>query len=231
MSARWIRFSPIMKKIGILPCVAKIDIDTIERLAQEYSQIVSDLGFLPFILPHTENNFQAFVNELDGFVLTGSACDISPELYQQDNTHSKECNLKVDKQELAFLSIIAQSKKPLLGICRGMQFMNIFEGGTLKQDIPASAINHYGYKKQASKVHSMEVLGSKYLKNGIYKINSIHHQAIDEIGDNLKVTGTAPDGIIEMIEHEKLPWLGVQWHPEFELPNPGFKEIYDVLNH
>lgn len=219
-----------MIKVGILPCVAKIDIDTIERLAQEYSQIVSDLGFLPFILPHTEANFEQFIDELDAFVLTGSASDIDPKLYHQDNTGSNNCDLKVDEQELKFLSLVAQSKKPLLGICRGMQLMNIFDGGTLQQDIPSAPIDHYDYKKQDKPTHSILVTNSRYLEAGTYNINSIHHQAVDVVGENLKATGIAPDGVVEMIEHQNLPWLGVQWHPEFELPNPGFKEIYNILN-
>lgn len=219
-----------MKKIGILPCVSKIELDTIERLAQEYSQTVSDLGFIPFILPHTQTNFKHFVTELDAFIVTGSAADIDPQTYKALNTHSKNCNLVVDQQELEFISLVAKAQKPLLGICRGMQLMNVFASGTLQQDISDSSVNHNDYQNQTQIVHSIEVNNSRYLPTGEYLVNSIHHQAIKTLGTSLIATGKAPDGIIEMIEHEELPWLGVQWHCEFKLPNPDFKKIYNVLN-
>ncbi len=203
-----------MKKIGILAAITTLDIDIIEKVAQPYVDMIAKENWLPIIIPHQEKLFEEYIKICDGFVFIGGSNDCTPQIYQAQNTHSKGCNLSQDKEELQLMSLIEKSKKPLLGICRGMQLMNIYFGGSLIQDVTNSQL-HCQYTNQDISVHSVTINESRYLPSGEYNVNSVHHQAVQKIGSNLLITSTSEDGIIESLEHKTLPWIGVQWHPEF----------------
>jgi putative glutamine amidotransferase len=146
----------------------------------------------------------------DALLLPGGA-DLAPWRYGQANTASRGIDTLRDTEELELLQRFVLLKKPVLGICRGLQVINVYFGGTLLQDIAGhSAANGIDRRHRVQSVPSplREICG----EYGI--VNSAHHQAVNRLGHGLSPLQWSPDGIIEALEHHALPVWGVQWHPE-----------------
>ena len=151
--------------------------------------------------------------DYDGLVLCGGD-DVDPQYYGQENTACGELEQERDKTEFALLDAFVRAGKPVLGICRGQQLINVYFGGSLIQHMAETPIHrqsmeHYCTHEVTAEADS--IAGKLYGEN--FRVNSCHHQAIDRLGNNLKVTAQA-DNIIEAVEHETLPVFAVQWHPE-----------------
>ena len=144
-----------------------------------------------------------------GLLLPGGG-DMEPWRYGQENTASHSMDPARDEAELALLEQFTAARLPILGICRGMQVLNVFFGGTLLQDLPGhSAV--YG----RDRLHRIREISSPLnLWNGNLLVNSAHHQAVDRLGSGLIAVQWAPDGTVEALCHQSLPIWGVQWHPE-----------------
>ncbi|MDO5424473.1 MAG: gamma-glutamyl-gamma-aminobutyrate hydrolase family protein [Eubacteriales bacterium] len=146
------------------------------------------------------------INSYDGLVLPGGT-DINPKRYGQQNQASMGIDDALDELQFTVLDKFVKAKKPVFGICRGCQLINIYFGGTLKQNIGG----HHGLW------HGTTITGGSRLSElygtgtGVY---SSHHQAPDRIGTGLRVTQKAHDGTVEALEHRTLPVWGVQWYPE-----------------
>ena len=151
--------------------------------------------------------------DFDGLLLCGGG-DIEPMCYGQENNGSMNIVPERDVSELAFAKAFIAAGKPVLGICRGHQLINVLLGGTLYQHI-STAEDH---SAPGDAVHTVTAVGESYLSECYGKnfcVNSAHHQAIDVLGKGLRVTLISDsDNIVEAIEHETLPIFGVQWHPE-----------------
>lgn len=149
----------------------------------------------------------------DRLLLPGGG-DIHPSYFGQEDTGSLLINRELDKAQFALMDTFVRTDRPILGICRGFQIINVYWGGSLIQDLPDHTIHHYVEKDQYHPVRAYP--GSiLYRLYGEYSIvNSAHHQACGRIGHGLIITQTAHDGIIEAAEHTEKPILGVQWHPE-----------------
>lgn len=156
----------------------------------------------------------------DGLLLPGGA-DIDPKLYGQ--TASEKCgkpNEKRDAAEPKILEAFLKTNKPILGICRGVQLLNVYLGGTLLQDIKETQkYKHSDFLSRAKTAHPISIeKGSKLydiLGTETAQVNSLHHQAIDKVGNGLKVTAKSGDGFVEALELEGYPFcVAVQWHPE-----------------
>ncbi len=158
----------------------------------------------------------------DGLLLPGGG-DITPAFFGQKNQGSKNIDIELDIIQLQALDVFAKWERPVLGICKGMQVINVFFGGTIIQHIKESPKHAW---EDGDKLHSTSVKADSFLGKlyGPHMVtNSAHHQAIGRLGRGLCIIQTAEDGVMEGIAHERLPILGVQWHPE----RLFFEPVYD----
>ena len=160
------------------------------------------------------------VTACDGLLLPGGD-DVNPAFYGQGK--SEKCgpqNPLRDQLDPALLKAFLPTGKPIIGICRGMQMLNVHLGGTLHQDIKdLQGLCHQGSVWKAKPSHSVFLEADTKLQScmntGHIRVNSIHHQAVDVLGQGLKVSARSRDGIVEAVELEGHPFcMGVQWHPE-----------------
>ncbi len=206
-----------MKTIWIIAAYKKESIDQINRVAFEYVEAVENSWGIPYIIPCNVINIESYIHSMDAFIIPGWI-DIDPELYWEELNGSTEIVTKNDKFLLNFIQKIIESWKPLLGICKGMQLMNIYFWWKLTQHIQ-NADFHDQYKRQYESVDNVDIRENSFLHKIFLTtelpINSLHHQAVATLGKDLKIVATSKfDGIIEWIEHISLPLYGVQWHPE-----------------
>lgn len=149
----------------------------------------------------------------DGLLLPGGG-DITPLFYGQAECGSRSIDTELDILQIQALDFFVHNKKPVLGICKGMQLINIYFGGTLFQHMSNSEFHQQpnGDILHLSYATSDSVLAHLYGET--FTINSNHHQAIDKLAKPLHSIQIASDGTIEAFVHHSLPILGVQWHPE-----------------
>ncbi|HWP85517.1 MAG TPA: gamma-glutamyl-gamma-aminobutyrate hydrolase family protein [Terriglobia bacterium] len=190
-------------------------------LDSDYLGAITAAGGIPVLIPLVSGTAAALAARLDGIVLTGSASDVDPELYGQ-RWHPAVTQVHPERDETDFqvLEQAFRDKKPVLGICYGMQSMNVYLGGSLIQDIPSivpGAMAHEGGNaRHEILLKPGSLLAAWAGRARKIQVNSSHHQAVDKPGLGLRVAAQAPDGIIEALEGG-FPnhWvLGVAWHPE-----------------
>ena len=156
------------------------------------------------------------VDAYDGLLIPGGG-DINPVRYGQENHGSTMVIDALDKLQFAILDDFVKSGKPVFGICRGHQVINVYFGGTMIQHLPTS-FRHARKLEDPDKVHRCIAKEGSWLAELYgteFSHNSAHHQAVDRLGENLVVDSHClEDGIIESMHHELLPIYSVQWHPE-----------------
>ena len=193
----------------------------------QYAEAVRRAGGIPLIIPtaRTHSETLDIVSSFNGIIFSGGN-DIHPSQYVQQVNGAFDMDEIRDEHELRLMDAVYTAKIPILAICRGLQLLNVYRGGTLFQDILTdvpNAINHDGYKDVSNEgllLHDIEIKSGSKLARIIGKktiqVNSLHHQAIDQLGTGLSVTARALDGIIEAIEDTDadLYVIGVQSHPE-----------------
>lgn len=203
-------------------------------LASAYSEAVAAAGGVPVhlaLLPRREY-VSAIMDELDGVLLPGSASDVDPLRYGRE-PHRKLGSVHPlkDETDLLVLEEIERRATPLLGICFGMQVLNVARGGTLIQDIEAEvpeSIKHDQGAPRGRRSHrvklSPESLLAKLAGAESAHVNSHHHQAIETVGQNLRATAWTADGLMEAVEDIRGErWAhGVQWHPEIDWQGDAF---------
>ena len=189
-----------------------------------YFLALEEAGAVPVMLPLNadEATLAALVERLDGFLMAGGP-DAAPAYYGEAEIASvNEICPERDAAETALLRLLWEADKPVFGICRGLQMMNILRGGTLYQDIPTqhpSDVNHRMAAPYDRTVHSVTILRDSPLfalfGTETAGVNSSHHQAIKKLSSDLKPMAVAPDGLIEAIHAPcKRFFWAVQWHPE-----------------
>lgn len=232
-----------MKPIVGIPCYSQARQNAIFREAsatqQTYIRALEDTNAVPLLLPITSKPEAAknVIRCINGLLLVGGM-DIDPKRYGQDPlTNISPIDINRDNIELTITTLCLTEHIPVLGICRGIQMLNVCTGGTLWQDIATqipNAIKHdyYPRYKRNRLSHYIEIDRNNRLSeifpDKTIKVNSLHHQAIRSIGNGFKVTATSHDNIIEGIESIEGSWtVGVQWHPE-ELINddPYMKKLF-----
>lgn len=196
--------------VDSLPVLAEADVDV---YYSSYSRSVISAGGIPVHIP-LDVEAPALVEHVDGLLFCGGA-DIDPARYGAERSSDVEPpEYERDRLELALIGEAFENEVPVLGICRGMQLLNVSLGGSLHQHVPSHA------KFDApvdSETHSIEIADGSLLQSfygSICRVNSLHHQTVDRIGSDLTVVARSDDGSVEAVEHEFLPVVGVQWHPE-----------------
>lgn len=195
------------------------------RLNDTYMKAIVRAGGIPVVIPSYEDLtlVKEVVDRLDGVVLSGGV-DLDPYLYsQRANAHLGSVSPRRDAAELEIARyVIRETDKPLLGICRGIQVMNVAMGGSLYIDLPneGKLAHSLGMYPRNVPTHDVEVAENTHLAKamgaGVNRVNSFHHEAVKEVAEDFRVSAwSVPDDVIEAIE---LPGdrfvLGVQWHPE-----------------
>jgi len=190
----------------------------------DYLDGIRAAGGIPVVLPieMSEKDADQIVETCDGFLFTGGQ-DVAPELYGEEVAPSVVSSAERDKLETLLLSKALQADKAILGICRGLQLINVFLGGTLWQDLPSqhpSEIVHRQGKPYGVPTHKVKLNGDlqSLLGKDIIEVNTLHHQAIKDLGNDLTAMAVAPDGIIEAVKmpSKRFVWA-IQWHPEYML--------------
>jgi putative glutamine amidotransferase len=186
-----------------------------------YIRAVEDNGGVPVVLPtvHGDETIDRYVAQLDGLVLIGGA-DIPPEVYGQEPHPTVEV---VPDQRFAFERRLVErwwrTRKPLLGVCLGMQMVNVVRGGTLIQDIPSQVGTEIAHRQPGGVYHTVRLETGSTLawRLGAPEVTvlSNHHQAVDRLGRGLRIAARSADGVIEAMERTDGAFgLFVQWHPE-----------------
>lgn len=182
-------------------------------------------GGIPILLPPVTSKevISAQIAAIDGLILSGGP-DINPLLYKEEPLlHIGTVNHARDEYELSLLAAAEQQQKPTLGICRGIQMLNVFYGGTLYQDlseIEGCTIKHMQSGSRFDALwHSVEITSASSLSQILGKtdivVNSYHHQALKTVAPGFSISARAKDNVIEAIERQSGHFvLGVQWHPE-----------------
>lgn len=191
-----------------------------------YMKMLEEAGAVPMMLPLTEDKaiLDYFLNICDGFLLTGGQ-DVSPSVYgeKQRKACGETCPDR-DRMETYLLRECVRLDKPVLGICRGIQFMNACFGGTLYQDLPTEyegyAADHHMEAPYDRTAHLIEIAEGSLLHRIMGEkqigVNSCHHQGVKELAPVFEEMARAEDGLIEAIYMPGKRFIvGVQWHPEF----------------
>ena len=162
----------------------------------------------------------------DGLLLPGGA-DLNPKLYhQQPDSSVSEFFDEIDDLDLRLIHAFMKQNKPILGICRGLQVLNVAFGGTLVQDIP----NHNQKADRYQLTHKVTINKDSELYTLVGEslpVNSLHHQIIDQLGDGLNAVAFSPEGYIEAIEQPNI--LAVQWHPEALMNESLHMKIFEAF--
>lgn len=192
-----------------------------------YLKAIRAAGGIPVILPleADEEELAQLVNHVDGILFTGGP-DVHPFYFGEETQRfCGNVSMKRDSMELALLKLAMERKRPVLGICRGVQLINIGLGGDIYQDIPSqfkedfpvAHMQPFGYDIPS---HTVKVAKGTLLAgiagSDVLRVNSMHHQAVRNLAPGLAASGFAPGGLIEAVEMPGYPFLlGVQWHPEY----------------
>jgi putative glutamine amidotransferase len=213
-------------------------------LDRAYAEAVRATGGIPVLvplLPDREILF-ALLERCDGLLLSGSDSDVDPGRYGQ-HPHPRLGPILRERDETDWLLLEAAEayRRPVLAICYGMQILNVFRGGTLYQDIASElrhALRHEHETPGDRPTHWIRIaegtLLARLAGGTRAEVNSFHHQAVRDVGRDLRPIAWSEDGVIEAVLHAEPEWfvLGVQWHPELTFASDGFsRAIFEHFLH
>ncbi|HTO99861.1 MAG TPA: gamma-glutamyl-gamma-aminobutyrate hydrolase family protein [Anaerolineales bacterium] len=199
--------------------------DAVE-LKQAYVDAIAQAGGVPVVIPSSlaDDGWETIYARLDGILFSGGGDIAADHFGGEPHPRIDDVDPSRDSVELSLLHEAAAGGKPFLGICRGIQLVNVALGGTLYTHIPdqlPGALDHaYPGNMRQVLVHEVQIdegtLAASVLAEPIVRVNSHHHQGLKDIATELRVAGRAPDGLVEVVELPQHPFgLAVQWHPEW----------------
>ena len=205
-----------------------------------YMQGLEEAGAVPMILHLTDSEtiLKQTIHLFDGFLFTGGH-DVNPKLYGQEKAEhcGETCDIRDRMEAYIFREAILNQNKPALGICRGIQFLNVLLGGSLYQDIPtefSNTINHSQEPPYDAPIHNVRLIPDsplhKLVGKECFEVNSSHHQGINRIAKELEIMALADDGLVEAVYMLAHPCVwAVQWHPECSLKDEISKKIFSYF--
>jgi putative glutamine amidotransferase len=209
-------------------------------LVQAYIHAIVQAGGVPVLIPSmvAENGWDVLYKRLDGIVFSGGG-DIAPEHYHGDG-HPRVDDIDPlrDTLELNLLRAVIDDGKPFLGICRGIQTLNVGLGGTLYEHLGEQfrgEVDHtYPTSMRTTLVHEVKIeegtQTAEVVGKPILKVNSLHHQGLRDVAPGLRVTGHASDGLVEAVELPDHPFgLAVQWHPEWMTDQLSTRKLFKAF--
>jgi len=225
---------PNRPAIGLCPGLLTTDRERI-RIPLPYSEALFAAGARPFILPVTErlDVVPDLLAGLRGVVLTGGP-DLDPARYgQPPHPETRPADPRRTAFDLRVLECAEARGLPVLGICGGLQTINVARGGTLHQHLETGTVHRADRRAEEAR-HPVTVragtLLARIVGEGPVEVNSAHHQAADRVGRGLVVSARSPDGVIEALEDPSRPfYLAVQWHPERIFQRPEQLALFDAL--
>lgn len=212
-----------MKLVGISPRLTTQEGVDKEFVNSRYVKQLTLRGLNAVMINLDNPGVEEVLNLCDGFLLTGGY-DIDPKYFgEENNGKSKNCIPALDKIDRQIAEHAYRTQKPLLGICRGHQAINVFLGGSLYQDIGDTHRN-------VEDGHLVHTANNRLLQfPPEISVNSYHHQAVNRVAPDFEIVARAEDGTIEAIVHRYLPIIGIQWHPEIIPDTAESKLIFDVF--
>ncbi|MGM9812629.1 MAG: gamma-glutamyl-gamma-aminobutyrate hydrolase family protein [Muribaculaceae bacterium] len=209
------------------------------NLKVEYVSALANAGALPVIVPFSldADVLAATLSRLDALVLSGGG-DLAPETFGGDfSPFAHKPNLPRDHYDIMLYRLALAQRLPVLGICRGLQVINVACGGDIYQDLPhevnPAMTRHSQQAPKWQGVHGItfdaDSRTARLMPQLKFMCNSFHHQAIKQLGDDLRITATSDDGVIEGIEHTSADVIAVQYHPE-RMAMPGSQQLLFLKN-
>lgn len=195
---------------------------SMQSVNEDYIDAIIKAGGIPFLLPicDEEKVIQYQVEGIDGLLVTGGI-DMNPLFYHENYCYKQgESSYRRDAYEMKLIQYAYQFKKPIFGICRGQQAINVAFGGSLYQDNSLAGnhvMQHTQLEKRAYPSHKIDIMEDSFLTPIFGKtayVNSFHHQSIKTLAEHFRVVARSDDQIIEAIEHINQPIWAVQFHPE-----------------
>jgi len=206
-------------------------------LRQNYCDSVAEAGGLPLPLPHHPELAEAYLDRIDGLLITGGAFDVDPALFGAESRHAT-VTLKSRRTafELAIVKGALERDLPIFGICGGEQLLAVALGGTLVQHIPdevESPLAHEQPNPRTEPGHDVLVEAGTLLREIVgadrIPVNSAHHQSVKAVPEAIAVNSYSSDGVIEGVEdRSKRFCLGVQWHPEYHI-SPADQALFKAF--
>jgi len=192
----------------------------VSYIFQNYLDSLTNTSAMSLLLPIQSPAYaEAAIEKVDSLILVGGQ-DVSPQLYDQaPDQHLGLTYLPRDQWEIALIKAAMAQNKPILGICRGLQIINVALGGSLYQDlslVPTTLKHSQDPTPEWIATHQVTVADSflRPLLGDSVWVNSFHHQAVDRLADELTPAAVATDGVLEAFESQTHPIYAVQWHPE-----------------
>ena len=210
-------------------------------IRKNYIDAINQSGAIAVLFPYDKNAIEHYLQMIDGLMIVGGNFDINPKRYGDAEIHPTTTLNEIREDfEYEILSRALKTKLPILGICNGMQLINVLRGGDIMQNITddKNFINHeqskiLGKEDSSKAYHDVKINSESKLYQIVdtdkIPTNSSHHQAVKNIGNGLKISAYAEDGIIEALEDPLHDFcLGIQWHPEFIISESD-KKIFQAF--